>query len=562
MDFREYASHETSTVIARLMASQAEAQTRRAREALEAAARAVDTIVASVGADEEARDLVQRLEAAAGIAVQRVRQEAQKAADALREELAAARRAHAEAEARVEALRAEVAVQTDRAASAEADLDVTIDAHRQIEAELAGLRDLLDATRREATQLAADLEAENAQRAVLTADLAAAAEERARLEADLAAARAAASEAADQRATLQSRLDATRGTLASVEASRAALESSRTALQAELEAAHATTDVTRTELETTRADRDRARQEMLATRTELEAARAAGDAARAAGDAIRADLNAAQAALTRAASSTERTPLVISTAAACRRLGAATSVNELLSALATQVSTEFSRAAIFRVKAHHLEGEHAVGFDSATDVSKLILPLTLDSLVTRAHVSGGLVQLRPDDPAGLAPFGGEPHVAVAVPLAFQGENIAVLYADSGIPSAGAHDDRPAFAGILADHATALLSRMSQELKTLHELRDYAAMLLQEAEQMYTADLEGGRSDAERRHRLQDTIDCARQLYTQRAALEGAAAASLLDEQIAAAACATTPFAHDLATLSPQDGARESASRAS
>ena len=76
-------------------------------------------------------------------------------------------------------------------------------------------------------------------------------------------------------------------------------------------------------------------------------------------------------------------------------------------------------------------------------------------------------------------------------------------------------------------------RLTHELKTLTELRDYARMLLQEAEQMSLADADAGRSDEELRVRLTDNIDCARQLYAQRAALEGSAAAGLLDDQIAA-----------------------------
>jgi hypothetical protein len=597
MEFREYASHETSTVITRLMASQAEAQVRRAREALETAARALDATAEPVGADQEARDLVQRLEAAAGIAIQRVQQEAQKTAGALRAEIAAARQAHGEAQARLEDLRGELSAQTERAASAEADLDATIEAHRQVEAELAGIRELLDSSRREATRLAADLEAEHEHRALLNSDLTAAAEHRGRLEADLTAARAAAAEEAEQRLTLQGELDTARDRLAALEGSRAslqdeldaardrlaaleelgatlqrdldgtretltALEASRASLLADVEAAQTAAERARTELDTTRADRDRTRGEMRAMRAELEAARAAGDAARAAADAVRVDLDAANAALARASVTVPRAPHVIAVAAACRALGATTSVTDLLSALAAQVSTQFSRAAIFRVKAHHLEGEHAVGFDGTTDVSKLVVPLTLDSLVARAHATGTLTQAGPRDPGGSAPFGGAPHLAVAVPLAFQGEAIAVLYADADDPPAGPHDERPAFAAILAEHATALLARMSQELKTLQELRDYATMLIQEAEQMHAADLESGRSEEDRRTRLRDTIECARQLYTQRASLEGPAAASLLDEQIAAAATATTPFASDLATLTPQDDDRENASRAS
>jgi hypothetical protein len=95
-----------------------------------------------------------------------------------------------------------------------------------------------------------------------------------------------------------------------------------------------------------------------------------------------------------------------------------------------------------------------------------------------------------------------------------------------------------------------LMLLSQELKTLNELREYAAMLLQEAEEMYAADMEDDKSAEERRSRLKDTIECARQLYAQRASLEGPAAAQLLDDRIAAAIDAepSKPFAKDLAAI--------------
>src|SRR5688572_9648691 len=81
------------------------------------------------------------------------------------------------------------------------------------------------------------------------------------------------------------------------------------------------------------------------------------------------------------------------------------------------------------------------------------------------------------------------------------------------------------------HAMVLLSRLTQELKVLKELRDYAMLLLQEAEQMFVADVDGGRPAHESIRRLRDTVDCGRQLYAQRAALEGTEAAGLFDEHV-------------------------------
>jgi hypothetical protein len=74
------------------------------------------------------------------------------------------------------------------------------------------------------------------------------------------------------------------------------------------------------------------------------------------------------------------------------------------------------------------------------------------------------------------------------------------------------------------------------------------MLLQEAEQMHQADRQGGRPDEEVLQRLRDSIDCARQLYAQRAALEGPAAAALFDDHVLGTidVQAGTTFARDLA----------------
>jgi hypothetical protein len=182
-------------------------------------------------------------------------------------------------------------------------------------------------------------------------------------------------------------------------------------------------------------------------------------------------------------------------------------------------------------------------------------------LITRAASSGTYEQLTGDDldDNSRAPFGGTPVVAIAMPIAFQGETLAVVYADSDrfTSERGAGLDASiGFARLLVRTAGVLLMRLSQELKMLSELRDYAAMLLQEAQEMYAADTEAEKSDDERRSRLKDTIECARQLYAQRAALEGSAAATLFDDRIAATleADGDTPFARDLAAIG---GAHES-----
>jgi hypothetical protein len=141
-----------------------------------------------------------------------------------------------------------------------------------------------------------------------------------------------------------------------------------------------------------------------------------------------------------------------------------------------------------------------------------------------------------------------------MPITFQGETLAVVYADSDQSLAdrgpAGHDASIGFARLMVRTAGVLVMRLSQELKTLNELRDYAAMLLQEAQEMYSADTQADKGAEERRSRLKDTIECAKQLYAQRAALEGSAAASLFDDRLAAVleSDGDTPFGRDLAAI--------------
>jgi hypothetical protein len=338
-------------------------------------------------------------------------------------------------------------------------------------------------------------------------------------------------------------------------ATESELESARSTLAstlAELDTARAATRHTESSLDTTRAALSSAVADLDVSRAATAAVEATLETTRAAVRAVEAELAAARE------ETANRVPLIDTAVHACQSLAGATTISGLFSDLIAALAPQFTRVAIFRARAHHLEGEHSHGFDSDTDVSKLVLPLTLESIITRAHGTGKTARLAPGQEGGSAPFTGSPHLALAVPIRHQDETVAVLYADADDAVPG-RDERPGFAEVLAAHATLLLARMSQEMKTLHELRDYAAMLLQEAEQMYAADVEAGRSDADRKRRLKDTIECARQLYTQRAALEGASAAGLLDEQIAAAIgdSQATPFARDLAHCA---GTRQKAKR--
>jgi predicted nucleic acid-binding Zn-ribbon protein len=239
---------------------------------------------------------------------------------------------------------------------------------------------------------------------------------------------------------------------------------------------------------------------------------------------------------------------------AVNEMSSARTSGDLMSELIKRLSLQFSRVALFRVKAQALEGELQVGFED-TDISKLVLPLTVDSLLTRAINSGSVESITGSDiaPRLGTPFNGTPTSAVALPILLQGTTVSVVYADDAdMPDyargPAVHESSVAFAKLLVGEATLLMMCHTHELKMLAELRQYATTLLQEAKEMYVADAEAGRPAAQVQGRLKDNIECASQLYAYRAAMEGTAAAALLDDQIAAEMSGTSPFARDLTVV--------------
>jgi hypothetical protein len=239
---------------------------------------------------------------------------------------------------------------------------------------------------------------------------------------------------------------------------------------------------------------------------------------------------------------------------AVNEMSSARTSADLMSELIKRLSLQFSRVALFRVKGQTLEGEIQVGFED-TDISRLVLPLTVDSLLTRAINSGSVESITGSDTARRlgTPFNGTPTSAVALPIFLQGTTVAVVYADDAdMPDyargPAVHESSVAFAKLLVGEATLLMMCHTHELKMLAELRQYATTLLQEAKEMYLADAEAGKPAAQLQGRLKDNLECASQLYAYRAAMEGTAAAALLDDQIAAEMNATSQFARDLADV--------------
>lgn len=473
-------------------------------------------------AQNEASALLERLTGAAHAATQKVREDYEAQLTRVREQ--------------ADALREQLETETARAAAVEADLDTVIEAHKTVdgerlqaeaarekevkaraaaEEELRSVRGLLEKARGEIVQLEEVLESEMAQKASLEADLAAAC-------ASIDALRA---EQQAQEETMQQ----LESKLAQVQAAEASLRKrsgdTNSLLQTFTSAAEAATKKIREEADT----------EIAAMRAELDAARREVAAAKKGKPGDGKTLHNHGAMLT-------------ASVRALEQLGTASTVADLLGALVKQLSLEFPRVALFRLKGNHLEGERGSGLDSSNDITKLMIPISMDSVITRAANLGTIEDLASSAPsASKSPLGGSPAAAIALPIRFQGETLAVVYADSEKAWGEPHI---AFATLLVRHTDVLLTRLTHELKTLKELRAYAGMLLQEAEQMFLADVEAKRPEKERVRRLQETIECGRHLYSQRASLEGALAAGLLDEQIETAIGAqpVSPFAKDLAAV--------------
>jgi len=375
---------------------------------------------------------------------------------------------------------------------------------------------------------------------------------RARQDADARAAEQQRREQADAAQQLRQQLDAAQQKLrADAQAAQAAQEQIR--LQA-----HTAQEKVRQELQAkidaAVAAHARASELAKANEAQLRAARAQTEAARAELDASRVDFSSADGQMER---------LLV----AFEALAGAASISDLLVSLAETLAGEFKRVALFRLKGNKLQGEFQTGFDLGTDVAKVVIPLSMDSLLARAVMSGCIETMESDKPdAPQAPFGGEPSCALALPVAAGGETLGILYADDGADgttneNVGARGLKGRFAELLLRHAVALALRLTAELRNLAELRGHAARLLNHAEEMYVADSESGLQGADLQSRLLENLECARRLYAQRVAIEGPAAAGLLEDQLVALIEQRdgTAFGRDLAVVSEPAARRAEAS---
>ena len=180
-----------------------------------------------------------------------------------------------------------------------------------------------------------------------------------------------------------------------------------------------------------------------------------------------------------------RTPLIDRLASVFERIGNSKTVNETLIATAYGLAGDFNRVAVFAG-------------------------------------ANRLAQFGADTP----PLEPNSQAALAVSVVVGGETVGtIVAADEARPDGGG----ARLAELLRRHAVLALERLTSELKSIGELRAYAQMLLDEVEYVFNADTAANLSGSERRARLAENLRCARQIYAQRATVEGPAAASMLDQ---------------------------------
>jgi hypothetical protein len=253
--------------------------------------------------------------------------------------------------------------------------------------------------------------------------------------------------------------------------------------------------------------------------------------------------------------------------AAFQRLAHTRTVADALTVMIEVLGNEFSRVALFHVNGNRLEGRQQTGFDFASDISKIVVPLARGSALADAVRSGRVQGFTSGEltDSSRKLFGGTPTFVLILPVVIAGKIQAVLYADnSDQPSHLAAPKRGVqFAEILMWHSVPLLARLSAEQKTLVELREYSRQLLNDLENVYDSAVAAGQTGPKLHNHLQENLEYARNMYAQRVETQGSLGTGLFDEQLAAliAAKRSAPFGRDLAAVSglqPAAGAKASA----
>jgi chemotaxis protein histidine kinase CheA len=544
MKFRDYAANETSLLISRLLAKRAKkssADLQAFHQALEQTVQVFEATLATwakIDHDEEVSDLIERLTAAAAAQAQalaqRTKTDAQTEIDTARKELTSA---HKE----LEGARKELT-------SAHKELDAVRKELDEEANEKQGLAASLEKLRTQADGLRADCQTQKERAEASRAECAAAQEAHAAAVAAGRQAESARQQESKAKAAAESELKQLR---AAMEANRA--DTVRLTKQLEHESAERaklTSALEGAQSQVHAADKQRQTLADSEATLRQRVAEAAKEIERARAEVQTAAQNAAKTASALEKSAVVPLDRLLSV---FQNLGKGTTIDEALTALADGLAHDFSRVALFRVKGNRLEGVHQVGFDFNNDISKLAIPMTRDSLLSHAVVEDRVEAIAARDLTDTTrlPFGGTPACVLALPIKLHDEALAVIYADdSDAPQTpfGSLEQKTKMAELLRRYAVPVLEKLTIDPKMLEELRAYATLLVDEVEHMYTNDVSAGKKGAELKSRVKANLDCARDMYAQRVASDGPAAAAVLDERLAAVmeARAGTPFGKDLA----------------
>ncbi len=237
----------------------------------------------------------------------------------------------------------------------------------------------------------------------------------------------------------------------------------------------------------------------------------------------------------------------------------ATNTLEALIVLADQVRSVFPRVAVFTLKGSALHGVYQAGFDLRRDISKIVVPLSVESVLSQAVNTGATVSLTAAETSGAPslPLGAAVANVCAMPLQAAGRTIAVIYGDDADRPVdpARHADRVKLAEQWRGGALGRVQRLAADPESLAELDTYAARLLDEVESMYTLDVGLGLHPAALVDRLTANLRYAQDACARRFASAGIPEADIFDERLAALLDlkATTPFGRHLAIASYAKG---------
>ncbi len=152
-------------------------------------------------------------------------------------------------------------------------------------------------------------------------------------------------------------------------------------------------------------------------------------------------------------------------------LASASTPSAVMTAVVSGLAREFSRVALFRLRGARLECVSHAGFEFEGDISKVVIPMSVDSLLTRSvnlRTTQSFLAGTSEDPCS-APFGGTPACALALPLVSGEGTVAVIYADDSDQLEFGSVPSPLlvkFAELVWQHAILVLQRASAAQKTL------------------------------------------------------------------------------------------------